>query len=157
MIDTSAANVRRSVEVAKDFASNLLLLGLFVVHDANVGGQNNVTELTRREDGGGEFFEVLQFKIEAGWDDTALVEAAIEVNDNLAGTGIVDDGEFVDVTIILHKLQEGDQDLRDGSQNNLQKSIITIQDQDTREICALDVSIHSLLYTLRQEESNLRV
>ena len=79
-------------------------LGLFVVHDADVGGQDDVTELTRGEDGGGELLEVLELEVEAGRDDSALVEAAVEVNDNLAVAGIVDDGEVVNVTILLHNL-----------------------------------------------------
>lgn len=110
-----------SVEVSEDFASDLLLTGFHVVHDADVGGQDDVSELTGWEDGRAEFLEVLDLEVKAGRDDSALVEAAVEVNNDLSSAGIINDGEVVDVSVLLHALEESDEHLGDGSQNNLNK------------------------------------
>lgn len=91
-----------SVEETKNFTTDLLLTGLFVVHNTLVGGQNDETELTGGEDRVGEVFEVLELQVKAGGDDTAFVETTVQVNNDLASAGIVNDGELVDVTLLLH-------------------------------------------------------
>ncbi len=55
-----------------------------VAHDTFVGGKDNDTELTGGEDGVGELLEVLGGEIETWADDTALVDATVQVNDDLA-------------------------------------------------------------------------
>ncbi len=74
----------RSVEVAEDFASDASFGGIMVAHDTFVGGKDDDTELTGGEDGVGELLEVLGGEIETGGDDTALVDATVQVNDDLA-------------------------------------------------------------------------
>ena len=101
---TERGKSHSSVEETENLAADSLSAGLFVVHNALVGGQDDETELTGGEDAVGEVFEVLELEVEAGRDDSALVEAAVEVNDNLAVAGIVDDVEVVNVTILLHNL-----------------------------------------------------
>ena len=110
-----------SVEVSENFASDLLLTGFHVVHDADVGGQDDVSELTGWEDGRGEFLEVLDLEVKTGRDDSALVEAAVEVNNDLSSASIINDGEVVDVSVLLHALEESNEHFGDGSQNNLNK------------------------------------
>ena len=109
----------RSVEEAEDFATDMLGTSLVVVHDALVGGQDDNTELTGGEDGVGEVLELAEGKIEAGGDDTALVQTTVEVDNDLAGASIVDDLELVDVAVLLHDLEEFDEDLGGGSKDNL--------------------------------------
>jgi len=94
-----------------------------VGHDTFVGGKNHDTELAGGEDGVGELLEVLEGEIEAGGDDTALVDATVQVDDNLSWTGIVNNGELVDVALLLHKAEELDQDLGDGSEDNLKQKL----------------------------------
>ena len=108
-----------SVEEAEDLSSNMLGTGLVVVHDTLVGGKDDDTELTGGEDGGGEVLELLEGQIETGGDDTALVETTVEVDDDLAGTSIIDDLELVDVAVSLHDLEELNENLGSGSQDNL--------------------------------------
>ena len=92
-----------------------------MVHDTLVGGEDNVTELTGGEDGVGEVLEVLELQVETGGDDTALVEATVQVNDDLASAGIVNYGELVDVALGLHQAEDLDQNLGDGVEDNLDR------------------------------------
>ena len=94
--------VRRSVEVAEDLATNVLLTGLFVVHDTLVSSQNESAELTGWEDGDAEVLEVLELEIEVWGDDSALVESSVEVNADLSTSGIIDDLEVMDRRPIKH-------------------------------------------------------
>ena len=94
-----------------------------MVHDTLVGGEDNATELTGGEDGVGEVLEVLELQVETGGDDTALVEATVQVNDDLASAGIVNDGELVDVALGLHQAEDLDQNLGDGVEDNLESEI----------------------------------
>lgn len=53
-------------------------------HDAFVGGNDDDTELAGGEDGVGELLEVFGSEVETGGDDTALVDATVQVDDDLA-------------------------------------------------------------------------
>jgi hypothetical protein len=100
----------------------VLASGLLVVHDAVRGGQDEVTELTRGQNVRGELLDVVEADVESGGDDAALVEATDQVNDDLAGSVIIDDLEFTNVAVLLHDLQEADDDLRGGSDEDLSLS-----------------------------------
>jgi hypothetical protein len=93
----------------------MVLSGLVVIHDTLVGSQDNVTELSGWEDLVDELLEVLELEVESWGDDTALVKSSVEVNDDLSGSTIIDDLEFVDVTVLLHLSKELDDDLGDWS------------------------------------------
>ena len=88
-------------------------------HNALVGGHDDVAELTGGKDGGDKVFELVDGQIEVGGDHTALVEAAVELNNDLAGTGIVDNGVLVDVALLLHEGEELDKSLGDRAEDNL--------------------------------------
>jgi hypothetical protein len=62
------------VEEAKELASNVLAASLLVVHDTGGGGQDDVTELTRRKELSSPLLEVTELDGVAGVDDTTLVE-----------------------------------------------------------------------------------
>ena len=97
----------------------MLLSGLDVVDDTLVGGQHDVAELSGWQDLVNELLEVLELEVESWGDDTALVKSTVEVDDDLAGSGIVNDLELVDVTVLLHKSEELDDNLGDWSKENL--------------------------------------
>ena len=101
----------------------MLGTSLVVVHDALVGREDENTELTGGEDSVGEVLELSQGEIEAGGDDTALVQAAVQVDDDLASTLVIDDHEIINVAVLLHDLEELDEHLGDGSQDHL-KSLV---------------------------------
>lgn len=109
----------RSVEVSEDLATDVLALGLLVVHDAVCGGQDDLAELSGGEDVVHELFEVLQLEVVARGDDTALVEATVELNDDLAASLVVNDFELIDVAVLLHHTEELDHDLGGGAEENL--------------------------------------
>ena len=108
-----------SVEEAEDLTTDMLGTGLVVVHDTLVGGKDDNTELTRGKDSSAEVLELVEGEIETGRDNTALVEAAVEVDNDLATAGIIDNLELVDVTVSLHHAEELDQHLGDGTEDDL--------------------------------------
>jgi len=97
----------------------VLLLSLVVVHDAQLGGQDDVTELTSREKVLSPLVNRGERNIEAGGDDTALVDTAKEVDNDLAAAQVINDLELTDVTVLLHDLEELDNDLRGGADKHL--------------------------------------
>lgn len=107
------------VEEADDLARDVLATGLLVVHDAGRGGEDNVAELTGREELDNPLLELAETDVVAGGDDTALVEAAVELNNDLAGAVVVNLGELANVAVLLHDLEELDNDLGGGPDHNL--------------------------------------
>ena len=88
------------VEEAENLASDVLPPGLLVVHDTGGGGHDDIAELTGREQLDDPLLEIRQTHVVAGGDDTALVQAAVQLNDYLARTVVVDDLELADVAYI---------------------------------------------------------
>lgn len=85
------------VEEADDLASNVLAAGLLVVHDASRGGQDDVAELTGWEELDNPLLEVGELDVVAWVDDAGLVEAAVQLDDDLAGAVVIDLLELADV------------------------------------------------------------
>ena len=70
---------------------------LLVVHDTGAGGQDDVTELTRRQQPDDPLLEIGELDIVAWGDDAGLVEAAVELDDDLAVAVVVYFFELADV------------------------------------------------------------
>lgn len=85
------------VEETDDLASDVLSSGLLVVHDTGRGGQDDVTELTGGQQLDNPLLEVGQVDVVSGRDGTALVDAAVQLDDNLAGSVVVNLLELADV------------------------------------------------------------
>eukprot|EP00759_Apiculatamorpha_spiralis_P056547 PhF_6_TR8244/c0_g1_i1/m.12547 len=107
------------VEEAKDLTTSVALAGLFVVHDAQGGGEDQEAELTGGQEGGDPFLVVLRGDIVAGADDADLVEATVQVDDDLTAAVVINDFEVTNVTVLLHDLEELDDDLGGGADQNL--------------------------------------
>lgn len=93
----------------------MLATGLLVVHDTSGGGQDHVAELTGGQQLDDPLLEIGQADVVAGRDDTGLVETvmllaaeehvsralydlpAVQLNDNLARTVVVDLLELANV------------------------------------------------------------
>ena len=75
----------------------MLSLGLLVVHDAVGRGQDDLAELSGGQDVIHKLLEVLELEVVAGGDHTALVEAAVQLDHDLARALVVNNLEFVDV------------------------------------------------------------
>lgn len=86
------------VEHTKDLATSVLAASLLVVHDTSGGGQDNVTELTGRKQVGGPLLEIGKLDVETGGDNTALVDTTNELDNDLAGTVVINLLELANVT-----------------------------------------------------------
>jgi len=75
----------------------VLAAGLLVVHDASRGGQDDVAELTGWEELDNPLLEVGELDVVAWGDDAGLVEAAVQLDDDLAGAVVIDLLELADV------------------------------------------------------------
>ena len=116
-----------SVEETKNLSTDVLLSGLNVVDNTLVGGEDDESELSGWEDLINKLLEVLELEVESWGDDTALVKSSVEVDDDLAGSGIVNNLELVDITVLLHKSEELDDNLGDWSKENLKNGGLIIE------------------------------
>ena len=97
----------------------MLLLSLVVVHDTVRGGEDEVTELTGRKKVLGPLLDSIKGNIEAGGDDTTLVDTTNKVDDDLTSTLVIDDLELTNVAVLLHDLEELDNDLGSRADDDL--------------------------------------
>jgi len=72
------------VEKSNDLPSYVLPSRFFMVHDSSRGCENDIAELTRGQELDNPLLEVREADVIARGDDTSLVEAAIQLNNNLA-------------------------------------------------------------------------
>jgi len=100
----------------------VLATGLLVVHDTGGGGEDDVTELTRWEKLDDPLLEITEADVVSWGDDTSLVESAVQLNDNLAGSVVIDLLELANVTVLLHDTEELDDDLGGRTDQNLSLS-----------------------------------
>jgi len=89
--------VFRSIEESKNLSSRLLASGLFMCHNSVGGRKDNVTELPGWQQVDDPFLNFGILYIETRTNDTALVEAASQLDDNLVRTVIIDNFEFTDI------------------------------------------------------------
>ncbi|TVY50686.1 Tyrosinase-like protein orsC [Lachnellula cervina] len=82
---------------AFDKEFNVLATRLLVVHDTGRGGQDHVSELTGRQELDNPLLEVAEADVEARGDDAGLVETAVELDNDLSGSVVVDFLELADV------------------------------------------------------------
>lgn len=75
----------------------MLATGLLVVHDAGRGGEDDESERTRGEEQVNPRLDLVNLDVEARRDDSGLVEATVELDDNLARAVVVDDLEGTNV------------------------------------------------------------
>ena len=85
------------VNETQNLTRDVLSSSLFVVHDPGRSGQDDITELTGRQQVVGPSFDVADLDVESGGDDTTLVQSAVQLNDNLARSVVVDVFELADV------------------------------------------------------------
>ena len=70
---------------------------LLVVHDSSRGSQDNVSKLTRRQQLDDPLLEITHLDVVSWGDDASLVETSVELDDNLAGSVVVDLLELANV------------------------------------------------------------
>lgn len=79
----------------------MLPSGLLMVHDACRCGEDNEAKLTRWKKSDDPLLEITELNIVAWVDDTSLVDATIELDNNLAAAVVVDLLEFANVACTL--------------------------------------------------------
>jgi hypothetical protein len=102
-----------------NLATSVLLLGLLVIKDTERGGEDDIAELTRGQQVVGPLLDVTDGNVKSRGDDGALVQATEKVDNDLSRAVVVDDLELADVTVSLHDLEELNDDLGAGSDENL--------------------------------------
>ena len=96
-----AQTAEHLVKEAENLASDVLPPSLLVVHDASRGGEHDVTELTGGEQVDNPLLKVVELDVVAGRDDTALVQATVELDDDLAVAVVVNLFELANVACLL--------------------------------------------------------
>ena len=86
------------IEETENLTTSMLGTSLFVIHNTSRGGQDQVTELTGRQQVGGPLFELGELDVETGRDNTTLVDTTVELNNDLTGTVIINDFGLTNVT-----------------------------------------------------------
>ena len=71
---------------------------LFVVHDTELRGHHDVTELTRGQQVVGPLLDAAERHVEARGNDTTLVDAPNELNHDLPAAVVVDNLELPNVS-----------------------------------------------------------
>lgn len=71
--------------------------GLLVVHDTRRSGEDHLAKRAGGEQEGAPVLDRVDGNVEAGRDDAALVQAAVQLDDNLAAAVVVDNLEFANV------------------------------------------------------------
>jgi hypothetical protein len=107
------------IEVAKDLATSVTATGLLVVNNTLRSRQHNDTKLTGRQKLVHPLFHISDLHVVAGRDSTALVQTAVQGNDDLARAMVINDFKVVNVAVLLHDLEELDNDLGAGADENL--------------------------------------
>ncbi len=87
----------RSVEKSEDLATSVSASRLLVVHDAIRSGQNDEAELPRWQQLSGPVLNRGKGDVEARADNTALVDSANEVHNELAASVVVNELELANV------------------------------------------------------------
>lgn len=72
---------------------------LLVVHNTGGGSEDDITELTRGQQLDNPLLHIAQLDVVAGRDDAGLVDAAVELDDDLAVAVVVDLLELANVTL----------------------------------------------------------
>ena len=82
-----------------------------MVNDTLGSGQHNKAKLTGRQELVHPLFHILDLNVITGRDGTALVQATIQGDDDLARTMVIDDFKVINVSVLLHDSEELDDDL----------------------------------------------
>ena len=80
---------------------------------------HNVTETSSRQQQRNPVLNLAVLHVKARADDAALVDAAVELDDKLAGPVVVNLFKLVDVAVLLHDGEEADDDFGRGPDQHL--------------------------------------
>ena len=75
----------------------MLSPGLLVIHYTSRGGQDDVPKLTSRKELGDPLLKLSKADVVSGADNTSLVEAAVELDNDLSGAVVINLLELANV------------------------------------------------------------
>ena len=107
------------VEESHHLSTGLLTARLLVVHDPLGGCDDDESEKTRGEKSSHPLFEFATGEVISRRDDSTLVESSVKFDDDLASAVVVDEFEFVDVSVLLHDGQKLHEHFADRSKEHL--------------------------------------
>jgi len=99
------AGDRHLVDIAQDLASDVFATSLLVVENSRGSGQDDDAEPTSGEEQVDPGLDLCGLDVETRGDDTGLVQTTIELDDDLAGSVVVDLLELANVAMSLHDPQ----------------------------------------------------
>lgn len=76
----------------------MLAASVLMIHNTGRGSQNNETKLTGGQQVVNPVLQVGQLDVEAGRNNSTLVQTAIEVNNNLTRAVVIDNFELVNIS-----------------------------------------------------------
>ena len=124
----------KSVEETNDFTTNMSASSFFMSIDSLVGWDNQMSELSRRENRIGPLFEVREGKIISWGNNSTFVNSSDQLNDYFFTTMVIDNFELSNVSTLLHKLQEFYNQTGDWSNQHLFLSFSFSVDDGTKTI-----------------------
>merc|ERR1719373_1503157 len=98
---STPAPAAASEEEPNDLPTGVLAAGLLVIHDAVGRREDQVAELTGWQKVARQLLDVAEGDVEARRDDAALVDAAHQVDDDLACAVVVHNLQVADVAVLL--------------------------------------------------------
>merc|ERR1719222_1697976 len=108
-----------SEEEPKNLSSQVLPLGLLMVHDASRGDQHHLSKLSGGQQVVRPLLNVVDGNVEPGRDDATLVKPAGEVNHNLASAMVINPLKLSNVAVLHHHSEETDDRLGAGPEHTL--------------------------------------
>jgi hypothetical protein len=118
--DDTRRSTQRLIEEAENLSTSVGACSCFsVCHNSGAGGEDEEAELPGRKKVRNPGFNLLDRDIEARGDDTAFVEAAQKVNDDLSSAVVINELKLAYVALFLHDLQEFDDNLGRWTKQNL--------------------------------------
>jgi hypothetical protein len=85
------------VDIAEKLSSDVLPSGLLVGNDTVRGREDDESKRSGGEEQVDPRLDLVDLDVESGRDDSRLVESTVELNDDLAGSVVVNDLELSDV------------------------------------------------------------
>lgn len=116
---TKPAITTNLVEESENLSGNVSSSGLLVVHDTSRGGEDNVSKLSRGQQVLDPLLDIVNLDVESRRNDSALVEPAVELDHNLAGSVVVHVLKLANVAVLLHHGEKLDDHLGRGSDQDL--------------------------------------
>ena len=81
-----------------------------MIHDTSTSRKNDISDISSRQKLIRPCLQIWKTDVESRRNDTTFVEAAVQLNDNLSRSMVVDFFKFSDVSMSLHYLEEFDND-----------------------------------------------